>query len=288
MHQWDVVGIAEQRHHVLGLVLPQQAMIDENAGEAVADRFVDRDRGNRGIDPTGKAADARLSPTCSRIAAMASSRKAAMDQSGVSPATRVGKFRISPAPSGVVHLRVELHSETPLSGVFNHGERRAFGGCDHAPAGGQRRDLVAMGHPDRVVAPLLHSPSNRAQSSVTRTSARPAFVGFAPADRTAGFVHQRLLPVADTEHGQVAGVQARRDRGCFVIEHGGWATAQDHRRRAEVIKPRCISVVGDDFAVEARFTHTPRAISCVTCEPKSMIRTRLDTDEPFFFFVFLA
>ena len=51
VHQRDVVGIAEQGHHVLGLVLPQQAMIDKNAGETVADGFVDQDGGNRGIDP---------------------------------------------------------------------------------------------------------------------------------------------------------------------------------------------------------------------------------------------
>ena len=115
-----------------------------------------------------------------------------------------------------------------------------------------------MGHPDRVVAPLLPQPVEQGAVLGHAHVGAAEFVGLAPADSTAGFVHQRLLPVADTEHGQVAGVQARRDGRRFVIEHRGRATAQDHRRRAEVVKPRCISVVGDDFAVEARFTHTPR------------------------------
>ena len=49
--------VAEQAQHLLRLALPQQAVIDEDAGELVADRLVDQDRGDGGIHAAGEAAD---------------------------------------------------------------------------------------------------------------------------------------------------------------------------------------------------------------------------------------
>ncbi len=46
MHQRDVVVMAEQVDDGLGLVEPQHAVVDEHAGELVADRFVDQHRGH--------------------------------------------------------------------------------------------------------------------------------------------------------------------------------------------------------------------------------------------------
>ena len=42
--------VPEQVDHGLGLVEPQQAVIDEHAGELVADRLMDQHRGDGGID----------------------------------------------------------------------------------------------------------------------------------------------------------------------------------------------------------------------------------------------
>ena len=42
--QWDVVAVAKQRHHLLPLGQPQQAVVDEHAGELLADRLVDQRR----------------------------------------------------------------------------------------------------------------------------------------------------------------------------------------------------------------------------------------------------
>ena len=47
VHQRDVVAVAEQRHDLLGLGEPHQAVIDEHAGELLADRLVDQHRGDR-------------------------------------------------------------------------------------------------------------------------------------------------------------------------------------------------------------------------------------------------
>ena len=57
VHQRDVVVAAEQIDDGLAFVQPQQAVIDEHAGELVADRLVDQHGGDRGIDAAGQPAD---------------------------------------------------------------------------------------------------------------------------------------------------------------------------------------------------------------------------------------
>ena len=42
---------------LFGLTGPQQTMVNEDAGELVADRLVDQRRGNRRVDTAGKPAD---------------------------------------------------------------------------------------------------------------------------------------------------------------------------------------------------------------------------------------
>ena len=101
MDQRDIVVMPEQVDDRLGLVEPQQAVIDEDAGELVADRLMDQHCGDGGIDAAGQAADHLARPTWARIFSIASSRKARMVQSPVRPATLRTKLRISLAPSGV-------------------------------------------------------------------------------------------------------------------------------------------------------------------------------------------
>jgi len=57
VYQRNVVMVPEQVDDGLGFIEPQHAVIDEHAGELVADRLVDQHRGHRGIDAAGQAAD---------------------------------------------------------------------------------------------------------------------------------------------------------------------------------------------------------------------------------------
>ena len=57
MDQRDVVMAAEQVDDLLGLAGAQQAGVDKDAGQLVADRLVQQRRGDRGIDPARQAAD---------------------------------------------------------------------------------------------------------------------------------------------------------------------------------------------------------------------------------------
>src|SRR3546814_10434715 len=57
VHQRDVVVMAEQLDHLPGLVLAQQAVVDEDAGELLADRLVDQHCRHRGVAAAGAPAD---------------------------------------------------------------------------------------------------------------------------------------------------------------------------------------------------------------------------------------
>ena len=61
MDERNVEVAAEERHHLLGLALAHEAVVDEDAGELVADRLVQEHGRDRRIDPARQAADdARL------------------------------------------------------------------------------------------------------------------------------------------------------------------------------------------------------------------------------------
>ena len=55
--QRDAEALAEGLDDLLGLVLAHQAVVDEDAGELVADRPVDERRRGRRVDAAGEAAD---------------------------------------------------------------------------------------------------------------------------------------------------------------------------------------------------------------------------------------
>ena len=50
VHQRNVVVAAKQRHHLFAFAEPQQPVVDEHASELIANRLVDENRGDGGID----------------------------------------------------------------------------------------------------------------------------------------------------------------------------------------------------------------------------------------------
>ena len=51
------VVVPEQAQHLLGLALAEQAVVDEDAGKALADGQVDQHGGDGGVDAAGQGAD---------------------------------------------------------------------------------------------------------------------------------------------------------------------------------------------------------------------------------------
>ena len=84
----DVEVAAERLDHLLGLVLAQQAVVDEDAGELVADRLVDEQRGDGRVDAAGERAEHALAARPARGSARPAPRsRRPASRSGGAPAT---------------------------------------------------------------------------------------------------------------------------------------------------------------------------------------------------------
>ena len=99
MDERDVVAVPEQSDDLIGLGLAHQAVIDEHAGELVADGLVDQHRRDRRIDAARQPADHPPGPDLRANRAIASSRNAFMVQSPLQPAMWRTKLRMSARPA---------------------------------------------------------------------------------------------------------------------------------------------------------------------------------------------
>ena len=174
VHQRDVEVAAEQRHDLLGLVQPQQAVVDEDAGELVADRLVDQHGGHRAVDAAGQPADdAALADLGADLGDLgrAEMRHAPVARQAGDAAHEVADQLA--APGRVRHLGVELHGVELALLVGDGRERRALRHADHLEAGRQLRDAVAVAHPHGVALALLPEAVEQGQSPVISSSARP-------------------------------------------------------------------------------------------------------------------
>ena len=147
--QRDVVVAAEQVDHLFSLAGAQQAGIDKDAGQLVADRLVQQRRGDRGIDPARQPADDPA--VADPVADLRRSRRARNSRHRpVAAAARdlVGEiaqqFR---ALRRVRHLGVKQKAVKPPLVIGDRGIGCGVAGGHRAEAGWQRLDLVAVAHP---------------------------------------------------------------------------------------------------------------------------------------------
>jgi hypothetical protein len=168
--QRDVVVAAEQADDLLRLAQPHQAVIDEDAGQLLADRLVDQHGGNRAVDPAGQAAD-HLAVT-HLLADFGDLGLAELGHGPVAvrPQTWRTKFFSSLRAIGRVdHFGVELHGVDARFIVGDDGEGRAGAGRDGAEAGGRARSPCRRGSSrPGGFSPSAHRPSNSTQLSACR------------------------------------------------------------------------------------------------------------------------
>jgi hypothetical protein len=125
-------------------------VVDEDAGELVADGALDQGGGDCGVDAAGKpaddpaGADLRLDQRYLLVddAVHAPRRGEAGDV-----VEEVLKHPL--AVLGVQDLRVELHAGEPADRILERGDRRPSGGGRHGEPGRRRRHRVTVGHPHR-------------------------------------------------------------------------------------------------------------------------------------------
>ena len=229
MDQRDIVVLAEHRDHLRGLVLAHQPVVDEDAGELVADRFMDQKRGDRRVDPARQRADDLaladlLADRLDRVLAVGAHRPVALDAGDV-----VDEVAQQPGTIGRVHhLGVEHDAVHLALDIAEDGEGRAFRLAEHLESLGQGDDAIAVAHPHLVA--LAGLPEALEQRTVLldldEGAAELAMVR-AFGDTTHLHAHGHLA-IADAEH-RHAGVEndLRRARAADIRRRGGTAGQDD-------------------------------------------------------------
>ncbi len=250
--------VAEQRHHLLALAEPQQAVIDEHAGEPVADRLVDQHRRDRGIDAARQAADHPALPDLpadlgDRLVAECAHAPVAHAAGNV--AHEVAQER--GAVGRVHHFEVELGGVEPARVVGDDGDRR-IRRCRHRPEAGRRMGHpVAMAHPHRIALALAPDAVEQCAAVGHLDLGAAELAGVAALHFAAELFRHRLLAVADAEHRHAGVKQRRRRHRGVTVEHRGGAAGQDHAAGLHLGKGLARLLERRDLAVDALLAHPP-------------------------------
>ena len=198
MNERDVEMAAEQVHHFIRFTLAHEPVVDEHADEPVADRLVDHDRGNRGIDAARQAADdARLADLRTDAGDLlvtegghgpVAFKARDLEQEIGDELRAVGRVN----DLGMEHCRV-----VAARFVGGDGVGRVLRHCIDAEAFGQTGHAIAVAHPHRVAA--ARSPHAVEQGARREDlDIRPAeFRGVPGLHLAAKLLAQGLLAVAD-------------------------------------------------------------------------------------------
>ena len=143
--QRHVEVVAEGGDHLLALVLAHQTVVDEHAGQAVADRLVDEQRGDARVDAAGQRAE-RAAVTD----LLADALDLLLDHRARAPGA-VGAADVDQevaqhllAVRRVHDLRVELDAVDAALGRLDRGDRRRRRGRERLETGRRREHGVAV------------------------------------------------------------------------------------------------------------------------------------------------
>ena len=207
-HQVHAGRRDEVAFDLFGLTLPEQAVVDEHAGQLGADGALHQGRGHRRVDPAGEAADEVLGPDLGP-----DRRHRLLDDVGgrpVRPAAGDVEQEVLQdqlAGLGVLHLGMPLHpGQSPL-GRLEGGDRRAGAGGQRVETGRGRGHRVAVTHPDPQ---LLGNARQQGAGPVDRGVGPAELAQPGPRDVAAQRAGHGLESVADAE-GRHAGLEQAAD-----------------------------------------------------------------------------
>jgi hypothetical protein len=248
--------VAERLLDLLALARAQDAVVDEEAVQPLADRLVEQHRDHRRVHAARHAA---------HHLPVADPRAQAVELVGdelvhrpVAREPRDPDQEVLEQPHAVVgvhDLRVELQPVDLAVGGAHRGERAVERRGDRLEAARQRGHAVAVAHPDgagRGDAGEQRSSESLRSSSAARTRARPRPRPGRPAP------HQQLHAVADAEHRHAEPehrrVGARRVGG---VDARGSAREHDRTRR-ERAQLRVVDPGRHDLAVDVELADPAR------------------------------
>ena len=258
MDQFDAIMFAEQADHLFGLAQPHQAVVDEHAGQLVADRFVDQHRRHRAVDAAGQAADdAAFADLCADVGDLgrAKFRHRPVARQAADMAHEIGEQLA--AIGGVDDFGMELGGVEALGLVRGHGEGRAFAGRDDLETGGELRHLVAMAHPHLMALALVPQAVEQRAALLDLDEGAAEFAALAAFDIAAQLLHHRLLAIADAQYRHARVEDRLRCAGTVFPHDRRWPARQDHALGLHPGKGFRRAVERGDFGIDAGFAHAP-------------------------------
>ena len=249
----DVEVVAERLDHLLGLVLAQEAVVDEHARELVADRLVHEERRDRGVDASGQPADdplgADLGADPLDLLLDHSRRRPCRGRAG----DVVEEALQHPLALGRVDdLGMELDAVPAVLGVLERRDRGRLRRGRDARARRRRRDGVAVAHPHHLLAREVVEQRGGSVELDVRLAVLGDVVRLHGPAELAG--HQ-LHPVADPErrHAELEDRGIRERRSLRV--DGGGPAGEDQRGRVPRLDLAGAEPVRDELRVDAGLAH---------------------------------
>ena len=247
---------AEEPRDFLGLALAHHAGVDEDAGELVADRFVQKHRHHRRIDTARKPAYHSSVPDL-----RANGLDGARPEGGHGPVAFAAGDAVREIPEqgravrGVHHLGVELDAVEAAPVVGDGGEGRRVGACHRAKTVRQSRDRIAVAHPHLLTRAHRPDPVEERTGLDDLEKRTPEFALGRGLDGTAKRRTHRLLAVADAEQRDAERVDAFIRARCLRLRERSRAARKDDalgRKARNLFRRRG---KGADLAVDPGLAH---------------------------------
>ena len=247
--------VVERLDNLNGLVLPEQAVIDEDARELVADGLVDEERGDRRVHSARERAQHALRPDL-----RADPLDLLLDHGGGRPGRRRVRDRVEEVLQeivavGRVHdLGMELDAVQAALRVLERRDRRRLRRSDDACARGWRGHRVAVAHPADLLGREI-----REELAALDGELRLAELGDAgPLDPAAELLRHDLHAVTDAQRRDPEREDARIHlRRAVCVDRGGAARENERQRIAPAHLARA-DRMRHELRVDAALADSPR------------------------------
>ena len=221
----DVKTLVEKLHQKLGLPFAHEALVNEHAGELIANGLVQQEGEGGGIDTTGEGQQdtliSHLGPHISH-GLIDESRRGPVGFALTNVINEIAQHRHP--TGGMDHLGVELHPIQPPLVIGHRRLGRVVGMGQPGKACGQALHGITVAHPHGRTILDIGQQINWVVHKQRRLA---VFSATCRHHRTAQLLHHQLHAVANTEYWNAQVPDAGIAHRCAGLIHGAWAATED-------------------------------------------------------------
>ena len=249
-------SVREHIHHLLGFALAHEAVVNVDAGQAVADGLINQRRRDGGVHAAGKSQQHRAL-VAHDFADVGNRRlRVGFHRPVAHAAADIQEVFDNRAPLvGVGHFRMELHAvDAPV--VVRHRRNGAVRAVrNRVETSRALLHLIGMAQP--AGGGIRHA-GEQARLIVHRHGDSAIFALCRLFHRAAQQIRRQLHSVADAQHRHAQLIHALVAAGCILFQHARRAAGENHAHgvlRANRLQTR---VIGQDAGIHMAFAHAPR------------------------------